>query len=197
MDKSDDENMNPETWVDLYGDLLYSYAYGRSRDVHLAEEAVQETFARGVSKLSSFSGKSSVKSWLFGILRNVLREHARKAKPSEIFEEDNGLQWELAGGSGGVTALRTLSPLEAVQRLEFWELVEACLAKLPAKTAQVFWEKEVKGVSTPDIAKATGISPGNIWVRLHRARVFMQECLSNMLKLGPKEKHSEKDDAND
>ncbi len=197
MGQFDDESVNPEEWVDLYGDLLYSYAYGRSKNTHLAEEAVQETFARGVMKVSSFSGKSSVKSWLFGILRNVIREHARKAKPSEVFEDEVSLSEEIAGGSRGMTALRSLSPIDAVQRLEFWELVETCLAKLPATTARVFWEKEVQGISTPEISEATGISPGNIWVRLHRARVFMQECLSDMLRLGRKEKRSEKDSSSD
>lgn len=179
-----EEYTNPEEWVDLYGDLLYSYAFGRTKDEHLAEEAVQETFARGVSKLSSFGGKSQIKTWLFGILRNVLREQARKSKPTEAFEEENGLQWELSGGTNSVAALRSLSPSEAVQRLEFWEIVEACLAKLPAKTAKVFWEKEIRGTTTKEIVENEGITAGNIWVRLHRARLHMQECLANMLKFG-------------
>ncbi len=183
---------NPEEWVDLYGDLLYSYAFARTKDEHLAEEAVQETFARGVSKLSSFSGKSQLKTWLFGILRNVLREHARKNKPSEVFEEESEQIWDVAGGAGGVAALRSLSPYDAVQRIEFWELVEACLARLPAKTAQVFWEKEVRGTSTSELAEAEGISPGNVWVRLHRARLYMQECLADMLGMWRKKDPSKK-----
>jgi RNA polymerase sigma-70 factor (ECF subfamily) len=190
----EEQAVNPEAWVGLYGDLLFGYAYSRTKNRHMAEEVVQETFARGVRRISSFNKDSSVKTWLFGILRNVLRENARNTMSTEVFEEEEGGGIDFASGAGGIGALRSLSPIEAVQRLEFWEVVQSCLAHLPTKTAAVFWEKEVVGASTAAIADAEGITSGNVWVRLHRARGFLQECLAGMLKLGGAKKEKDNND---
>lgn len=184
---SQESGINPEEWIDRYGDLLYSYAFSRTKDAHLAEEVVQETLARGVRKLASFNGKSNVKTWLLGILKNVLRENARKSKPSNYFQEED-YDWDISAGAGNITALRALTPIEVVQRIEFWEVVETCLNKLPVSLAEVFREKEIEGKSTDEVAESKGISEGNVWTRIHRARKFMQDCLKDMLKLGGKNK---------
>ena len=46
--------IDPELWVDEYGDYLYRYAYSRLRDANAAEEAVQETFMAGIRYQNQF-----------------------------------------------------------------------------------------------------------------------------------------------
>lgn len=45
---SDGRVLDPESWVDQYGDYLYRYAVSRLRDPTAAEEVLQETFLAGV-----------------------------------------------------------------------------------------------------------------------------------------------------
>ena len=54
---------SPEQWLDAHGDALYRYALVRLRDVHQAEEAVQETLLAALQARERFSGGASVRTW--------------------------------------------------------------------------------------------------------------------------------------
>ena len=167
---------DPEHWVDLYGDALYSYAFFRTKNSDAASDAVQETFLRALRKLSTFEKRSSFKTWLTGILRNVIFEHSRQK--NREFEESS-----LANEPSLTLAqLQTLPPNEAVQRSEFWETVETCLSKLPAKSAEIFWESEVEHRPARDLAREHETSPNNISAQLYRARKFMRACMTYLWK---------------
>ena len=65
--------------VDYYDGLalwLSSYV----RDLDVAEELAQETFAKLVTKKPRFNGRSSFKSWLYSIGRNAALDHLRREK---------------------------------------------------------------------------------------------------------------------
>ena len=177
-----DAQPTPSEWVECYGDLLFSFAYSRTGNIDVAEDAVQETLFRGIRALGNFQGKSSVKTWLMGILRNVIRESRRKSDRS-IGVDDIEVEREDALESSVMTGeyLRRLQPSEAVERIEFWEVLEKCLEKLPSKTAQLFWEREVEGSDSKELRQKHGISSGNLWVRIHRAKQFLIGCISHAL----------------
>ncbi len=72
------ESSDPEGWIDLYGEDLYRYALslmGRESD---AEDAVQETLFSALNSRKRFSGQSSEKTWLFGILKHKIADHFRR-----------------------------------------------------------------------------------------------------------------------
>jgi hypothetical protein len=62
--------VNPDLWVEEYGDALFCFAAGRVRDRAIAQDLVQETFLAAIKAQDGFAGRSSERSWLFGILRN-------------------------------------------------------------------------------------------------------------------------------
>ena len=72
---------DPEDWVDRHGDALYRYALLRLRSPDLAADVVQETFLEALRARSSFSGRSSERTWLVGILRHKIVDHLRKSAP--------------------------------------------------------------------------------------------------------------------
>ena len=72
--------MNPETWVEEYGDYLYRYAYSRMRDANAAEEVLQETLLAGVRYSGQYSGKGSVRGWLIAILKRKIIDYFRARK---------------------------------------------------------------------------------------------------------------------
>ena len=69
---------DPETWVDQYGDYLFRYALTRLQDSAAAEDLVQETFLAALNARENFEGRSSVTTWLTGILKHKLIDHLRK-----------------------------------------------------------------------------------------------------------------------
>src|SRR5258708_35172175 len=69
--------VNPERWVEEYGDSLFGFAAGRVRDRAIAQDLVQETFLAALKASQGFAGRSTERAWLFGILRNKLVDYYR------------------------------------------------------------------------------------------------------------------------
>jgi RNA polymerase sigma-70 factor (ECF subfamily) len=170
--------------LEQHHSYLLHYAMLQLRDKTLAEDAVQETLLAALEGRAKFSGKSSHKTWLTGILKHkiidILRRKAREAPlmlhedESEadafdaLFKEDG--HWRQAPASWG-------DPDKALEDKRFWAVLEMCAGLLPARTARVFMMREVLELTTEEICKELSITPTNLWVMLHRARLSLRECL--------------------
>ena len=64
--------------LDRYHGPLFRLAMGYLRDRDAAEDAVQETWLQVLAGLDRFEGRSSLKTWIFGILLNVARSRRRR-----------------------------------------------------------------------------------------------------------------------
>jgi RNA polymerase sigma-70 factor (ECF subfamily) len=180
--------LDPEGWVEKHGDMLFGFAAARVRDHALAKDLVQETFLAAIKAQEKFAGRSSERTWLFGILRNKLADYYRQ-QGREVLLEDLGAvlpEEEGAFGSGGagkdgwVTKLAPNAwetPEESLVSKEFQEVLKTCLSALPERVAKAFWLREVDGVTSEEICKDLGVSPNNVWVMLHRARMGLRRCL--------------------
>ena len=84
---------DPENWVDLHGDAVYRYARARVRTRDIAEELVQETLLAAFKARDRFSGRSTERTWLIGILRNKIVDHyrrrGREVPASELAGDDD------------------------------------------------------------------------------------------------------------
>ncbi|EQD45382.1 RNA polymerase sigma-70 region 2 domain protein [mine drainage metagenome] len=97
---SSSRSVDPELWLDRYGDELYRYALSLLGKESDAEDAVQETFASAIRSRNSFSGNSSEKTWLFGILKHKVVDHFRRESRYlfvEGFEEEEVSPIRLSG----------------------------------------------------------------------------------------------------
>lgn len=180
--------INPERWVEEYGDVLFGFAAARVRDPAVAKDLVQETFLAAIKGSDAFAGRSSERSWLFGILRNKLIDHYRRQSRQigindlhPVFPEEEGAFGTSGPGKDG-WVLRTApqawdTPEEQLVAKEFQQVLKSCLAGLPDRVAQVFMLREIDGVSSEEICKDLGVSPNNLWVMLHRARMGLRRCL--------------------
>jgi RNA polymerase sigma-70 factor, ECF subfamily len=176
--------VNPERWVDDYGDCLYRYALLRVRRPEVAEDLVQETLCAAVRTYSNFRGKSSERSWLCGILKNKICDYFRKLGRETCFTDLEFLENEMSHKFFDQGWNHDLGPLEwkpeaevVMHRPEFWETFRGCLSKLPARVADVFMLREMEEMETAQICQALRISQNNLWVMLHRARMALRECL--------------------
>src|SRR5687767_2270672 len=88
-------NIDTSTWVDDYADALYGYAKARVDDADQAKDFVQDTFISALKALDKFEQKSSVKTWLFSILKRKIidyyrQQEARKTKPLSAYFREKG-----------------------------------------------------------------------------------------------------------
>lgn len=174
---------NPEKWVDLYGDYLFRYAFFRVYETAVAEDLVQETFLAALQSFKNFQHRSSIKTWLTGILKHKIIDHFRKkAKEQQIddvephmnkledFFDQNG-HWKIK------PAKWNADPQKLFDQKEFIKVLHKCLSELPDRQAGAFILREIVGESTKEICKILNISTTNSWVLLHRARMYLRRCL--------------------
>ncbi len=175
---------DPSCWPDQYGDLLYRHAYFRLRDEMLAEEMVQECFLAALKSRERFAGNSSEKTWLVAILKHKIVDHIRKAVREYAHDEDQQsfetLSNESFDGKGHwkISVDQWSLPDHAVESQQFWQVLEACVGKLPKRLATLFILREIDGLDSKTICKEMALSStNNLWTMLSRMRMRLRQCL--------------------
>lgn len=175
--------VEPHLWVEHYGDYLFRYANSRLRDPNAAEEVVQETFLNGIKYLHQYSGKGSQQAWLLGILKRKIIDFVRKRnkhQKAQPYEDDHDPSNQLFDDKGnwkqGSIPWST-APDRDMQSEELWKVVNDCLGHLPPGQADVFMLSVMEGMTSEQICKELSITPSNLWVRMHRARLGLAKCV--------------------
>ena len=179
--------------LDAHRGYLLRVARLQLRDDALAEDVVQETLLAALSG-SSFSGKSSLKTWLTGILKHkiidAIRRKQREPLLASTFDDECDIE-DLDGlfkapfGAWDSPPAEWGDPEQALNRSQFFDIMDFCLEKLPPNTARVFMMREVMGLESDEICKELAITANNLWVILYRARMSLRECLEqNWFKEG-------------
>ena len=174
--------MNSEN-LHQYRPYLLRYALVQLRDPQLAADVVQETLLAALDG-AVFSGKSSRKTWLTGILKHkiidVLRRQARERSLTDsddaseaeavdaLFANDG--HWRQFPADWG-------DPEKSFVDKKFREVFEMCARVMPIRLARAFTLREVMELSTDEICKELAVTPTNLWVMLHRARLLLRECI--------------------
>ena len=178
--------LDPEFWLDEYGDALYRYVLLRIRDKETAEDLVQETLLAGIKSVANFSGDSSVKTWLIGILKHKTLDFLRKQQRefTTFSEQDLGAdliahQFDTQGHWQNPPVLWS-NPEQIQQNEQFRKVFSECLSRLPGQMAQIFILKEVDRISSHELCKLFNISTtNNLWVTLSRTRMKLRLCLES------------------
>ena len=164
---------------------LLRYAMLQLRNPVLAEDAVQETLLAAIEGHQRFSGRSSLRTWLTGILKHKIIDHLRRSRREQTYADPDDDRAEADAidalfaqdGHWRDTPANWGDPGTALESNRFWIAFDMCLQRLPAHTARVFTLREVMELSTEEICQELGITPTNCWVMLHRARLTLRECL--------------------
>ena len=178
------QRMDPEQWVDAYGDYLFRYANSRLRDPNSAEEVVQETFVAGIRSYDQFSGRGPERGWLLGILKrkiiDFVRRRARHERQTSLEDEhDPTMALFDENGRWKKNALPDASPDKAMESEELLSVVQSCLSHLPQGQADAFMLSVLEEMDSDEICRELQITPQNLWVRLHRARLGLAKCVGS------------------
>ncbi|NQT84755.1 sigma-70 family RNA polymerase sigma factor, partial [bacterium] len=116
--------------VDAHYEMIFRGALSMTRNKHLAEEIVQDTFVSAFRKFDSFSGRSSVSTWLYRIMLNNYSKYARRKKLLS--------RLGFVRGDGNLSQTRSVpsadsSPATEVANSEESELLRKAVDELPAK----------------------------------------------------------------
>lgn len=172
-------------WVETHGDYLFNFAIGQVRDDGVAEDLVQETFLGALKSQKSFSGISSERTWLVGILRNKLCDHLRRTcreravRVEPLAAHSHGEAFDESMLWAHEVAAEASSPSSRIELAEFRAALDKAMGRLPQRFAQVFQLYSIEERTNHEVCDELKISERNLWVLLHRARRQLRLELSS------------------
>jgi RNA polymerase sigma-70 factor (ECF subfamily) len=129
------------------------------------DDMVQNTFIEVGRSASRFAGRSSPKTWIFGIAANVVRTRRRSEKRRfralSILEK--------------LPFFHSASPIEQVENKQVLEKMQSAMNQLPTPIRLVFVLCVLENVPCAEAARTLGIPEGTLWRRLHDARVRLAQ----------------------
>lgn len=175
------QNIDAEQIAEMREQMV-RFATLQLRDAILAEDVVHEAINAALSS-DKYSGRGSLKSWVYAILRNkiidVIRERSRHPTANFIQDQsdyedpfDERDHWKQTH-----TPADWGRPETVLANEQFWVIFELCLNRLPENTARVFMMREHLGLDLKEVCSELNITDKNAWVIMHRARMQLRQCL--------------------
>ena len=164
--------------VSRYEQSLYNFGLRMCGQKEDAEDIIQETFLSAFRYLDDFREETRLKNWLFKIAANACYRKRRRKKCEP--EHELSLESLLGDGAGGQYDIPDWSedPAENLFRSELKEIINEAVLSLPPKYRMSFTLRDMEGFSTEEAADIMGVTPQAVKTRLHRARLFLRDNIS-------------------
>ena len=165
--------------VKRYEKKIYNLAYRIMGNREDASDVLQETFLQVFKKLAGFKGKAKFSTWLYRITVNMCLMRKRKRKKREIVsldvpiltKKENEIKRELRDDWSE-------NPLATLENKEVKKTLSEAIDSLPEEYRTVFLLRGLNGLSNEEVAEVLKISLPAVKSRLHRARLFLRDRLS-------------------
>jgi RNA polymerase sigma-70 factor (ECF subfamily) len=174
----DEKDQDFANVVDAYYERILRGALSVTRDQHLAEELAQETFLLACRKFHSFSGRSSVFTWLYRIMLNSYCRHVRKKMMQQrlglirVGEDSSLLQ--NARDEGATPSAKAVSEEEK-------RLLMHAMEQLPTKLRVIIAMHYFDGLTLKEIAEVSHCRVGTVKSRIYSARQRLCHRLQGLL----------------
>ncbi len=164
--------------IEIHSPLIYRLALQLMGNEAEAEDVLQETFLSAFKAIDSFEGRSGLGTWLYRIAYNASMMRLRRSDPYTISVEETLDTDGLAVVPSQLFDWCCL-PEKDFESDEVRQELDMAVNELPETLKAVFVLRELEGLSTAETANALEISEGAVKVRLHRARLWLRERLSD------------------
>jgi RNA polymerase sigma-70 factor (ECF subfamily) len=131
------------------------------------EDLSQEVFVVIFRKLGAFEGRSTLRTWIYGVCRNVAANAARRR--ARMREQLSDVPVEVAAPEGQTLALARQQARAQLNKV---------LQGLPEQTRMVFVLFEIERLSMCDVAEALGCNESTAYSRLYVARSRVRAALT-------------------
>lgn len=168
--------------VNRYSNCIYATALRITRNHHDSEEVLQEVLLLLAKKMDTFRSDSKFSTWLYRVTLNTCYSRFRtESKHTKDISLDDYAPYDKNGSLGGKVKLKEWSnnPYLILYRKEALEIVENAIADLPEKYRVVIILMDIEQLSQDEISDILGISVGAVKSRLHRARLFVRDKISD------------------
>ncbi len=148
-----------------------------------AEDTMQEVLLKSVPHLPKFDSPKALVVWLYKVAKNrclMSRRRSKFAPKSDLSLEElmpDRRELEQNGSEGSINP-----EVFAIRSEEAGQLRKA-IQKVPPQYRIVLVLRDMEGLTDEEVAEITGLRPGTVRVRLHRARLFVRKELMKGLKL--------------
>lgn len=147
--------------ITTYGNSILRMCFIYLKDIHLAEDALQDTYIKVYKNYSSFKGNSSEKTWIMRIAINVCKNYLRsswwKRKNEEV----------------------SLESITATENMEENDDLVLEIMKLSYKYKEVILLYYYQELKIREIAKVLNIPESTVSIRLKRAREKLKISLED------------------
>lgn len=166
--------------VERYERSLYNFGIKMCGAVDDAEDLAQETFLNVFKYLKDFRRETKFKNWLYRIAASICIKKRRKSKfaPQRELSLDEFLPQDEADVEQELPQWAAL-PLDQVLNRELQDKLREAILELPEKYRAVLVLRDMEGFSTEEAAQILNLTPSNVKVRLHRARLFLRDQLKS------------------
>jgi RNA polymerase sigma-70 factor (ECF subfamily) len=149
-----------------------------------AEDTMQEVLVKSLPYLPKIGSPKALVVWLYKVARNRCLMSRRKSKfaPKQNLSLD-----ELMPSSQELESLHSegrINPEALTIRSEEARRLREAVQKLPSSYRIVLVLRDMEGLTDEEVAEITGLRPGTIRVRLHRARLFVRKDLVKQRQQG-------------
>jgi RNA polymerase sigma-70 factor (ECF subfamily) len=178
--------------VQSWGGVMLRVAVAHVGNRALAEEIVQDAWLTVLRTLDRFERRSSLRTWVIGIVVNLARSRARAERRSVPFPVDeneasvdparflpaNHARWP---HHWAIEPLPWPTPEDALLAGETRQVILDAIAALPPAQREVVVLRDLEAVAAADVCNILGLTDTNQRVLLHRARSRVRSALERYL----------------
>ena len=148
--------------VDQFSDGLYRFVLKSIKDMHKAEDIVQDSFEKLWKNVDNVDG-NKVKSYLFTTAYHTMIDRIRKEKRSSFSEE---LMLNEESHENNYSDLK--------------EILDEAVNRLPEIQRMVVLLRDYEGYNYKEIGELTNLSESQVKVYIYRARIFLKNFIGSM-----------------
>ena len=160
-------------------DQLYSAAMRLTHNPQVAEDLVQDTFAKAYASFHQYQDGTNLKAWMYRILTNTFINSYRKKQREPLQSDADGVEdWQLVRAEAHTSRGLRSAETEALDHLPDSDVKKA-LQELPSDFRMAVYLADVEGFAYKEIAEIMDTPIGTVMSRLNRGRSMLRTLLQD------------------